>query len=286
MRYFSVELDGEPRLIVESTGSYHDLTAETKAVGSFGDLARISAGSDRSLRGVAASLAEDAPTVDPETIATKRTRPVDPDEVWAAGVTYSISQEARQEEGGLAESYLNAYEADRPEVYFKATPSRTVGPEEAVGIRGDSTWDMPEPELAIVLYHGDIVGYTVGNDVCSREIERENLLYLPQSKIYARCCAVGPCVADVADPHDLEMSMTINRDGSTVFEGETSTAEMVRTVEELTEYFTRHNEVPELAVLLTGTSIIPPNNVTLQEGDDVSIHIEEIGTLVNPVIEV
>ncbi|MFB6296274.1 MAG: fumarylacetoacetate hydrolase family protein [Halobacteriales archaeon] len=286
MRYFSVERGGETRVVVESGGEYHDLTAETRAVASFADLARIAAGTDRSVRDVAGSLSEAAPRIDPEAVAAGRTRPVDPDEVWAAGVTYAISQEARQEEGGLAESYLNAYEADRPEVYFKATPSRTVGPGEAVGIRGDSAWDVPEPELAIVLYHGDIVGFTVGNDVCSREIERENLLYLPQSKIYARCCAVGPCVADVADPHDLEMSMRIEREGSTVFEGETTTAEMVRTVEELAGYFTRHNEVPELAVLLTGTSIIPPNDVTLQEGDDVSIHIEEIGTLDNPVIEV
>jgi 2-dehydro-3-deoxy-D-arabinonate dehydratase len=156
----------------------------------------------------------------------------------------------------------------------------------AVGIRGDSTWDVPEPEMAIVLYGEDIVGFTVGNDVCSRDIERENLLYLPQSKTYAKSCAIGPCIAtdeSIGDPLDVDMEMEVHRDGETVFADSTSTSEMVRTCEELVDYFTRYNEVPEASVLLTGTSIIPPDDVTLRDGDEVRIDIENIGTLANPV---
>jgi len=204
-------------------------------------------------------------------------------------VTYAISQESREGTGSIGETYLDAYEAERPEVYFKATPSRTVGPDEAVGIRGDSNWDVAEPELTVVVHRGDIVGYTVGTDVCSRDIERENLLYLPQSKIYDRCCAIGPCIATpetVGDPHDLEMRLVVERDGTTVFDDATSTAEMVRTCEELVSYFTRHNAVPETAVLLTGTSLVPPDDVTLLPGDEVSITVESIGTLHNSVVEV
>jgi 2-dehydro-3-deoxy-D-arabinonate dehydratase len=189
----------------------------------------------------------------------------------------------------MPEIYLDAYSADRPEIFFKATPSRTVGPGDAVGVRGDSEWNVPEPELGVVLYEGSIVGYTVGNDVSSRSIEGANPLYLPQAKVYDRCCALGPCVAStgtVADPHDLAMAMTIERAGETVFHGETNTGAMVRTCEELVGYLTRHNVVPELCVLLTGTSLVPDEDVTLQPGDDVSIAIEGIGELRNGVIEV
>jgi 2-dehydro-3-deoxy-D-arabinonate dehydratase len=171
-------------------------------------------------------------------------------------------------------------------VYFKVTPSQTVVPGDRIGIRGDSEWDVPEPEMAIVLYEDEIIGFTVGNDVCSRDIERENLLYLPQSKTYAKSCAIGPCISteeSIEDPLDVEMHMTIERDGDVVFEEGTSTSEMVRTCEELVDFYTRYNEVPELSVLLTGTSIIPPDSVTLQEGDEISIEIENIGTLENTV---
>jgi len=170
-----------------------------------------------------------------------------------------------------------------------ATPSRTVGPREAVGVRGDSDWNVPEPELGLVLYDGEIVGYTVGNDVSSRAIEGENPLYLPQAKVYDRCCAVGPCVVGaggVDDPHDLGMSMRIERDGETVFDDATSTAEMARSCEELARYWRAHNAVPELGVLLTGTSLVPEEQFTLRPGDTVRIDIEGIGELVNPVVEV
>jgi 2-dehydro-3-deoxy-D-arabinonate dehydratase len=286
MRYYRIERDDAVSLVVREGSAAYDLTATAPGPDSFLELAAAASLTDESIDDIAAELAGSAPTVDLDVLRANLVRPIDPDEVWGAGVTYAISQEARQEEGGLAEAYLNAYEGDRPEVYFKATPSRTVGPGEAVGIRGDSDWDVPEPELTLILYRGDIVGYTVGNDVCSREIERENLLYLPQSKTYARSCAIGPCVATegtVGDPHELEMELTISRDGETVFREATSTSEMVRSCEELTSYFSRYNEVPELTALLTGTSIIPPDDVTLADGDRIVIDIEDVGALENTV---
>ena len=287
MRYYRTERDDRTALLCEHDDEFHDLTAVKPGATSFADLAAAAEIADATADEVADRLVDDAPAVSFDESDARR--PFVPDEVWAAGVTYAISQKNREGEGSVGEKYLDAYESERPEVYFKATPTRTVGPGEAVGIRADSEWDVPEPELTIVLNEGEIVGYTVGNDVCSREIERDNLLYLPQSKIYRDSCSIGPCVATpdaVGDPHDLEMSMTIERDGTSVFEGSTSTSEMVRTCEELTGYFRRCNYVPETTALLTGTSIIPPNDVSLEPDDTVAITIEDIGVLENTVTEV
>jgi len=215
--------------------------------------------------------------------------PVDSGEVWAAGVTYEISEEARKGESALPEVYRNVYAADRPELFFKATPQRTVPPGEAVGIRGDSDWDVPEPELGIVLFEGQIVGFTVGNDVSSRDLEGQNPLYLPQAKVYDRCCALGPCVTTpdaVGDPLDLTMELQIRRDDAVVYQESTSTAEMVRTPSELVDWLTRHDATPDLVVLLTGTSLVPPDEFTLSVDDVVRIDVEGIGTLRNPVVEV
>ncbi|QLH84779.1 fumarylacetoacetate hydrolase family protein [Halosimplex pelagicum] len=286
MRYYRSDRGGSISLIAADESAAYDLSETEAEPTSFLELASAASLTDRTVDDVARGLVEEAPTIELASVEDDLVRPIDPDEVWAAGVTYSISQEARQEEGGLAESYLEAYEGDRPEVYFKATPSRTVGPNDRVGIRGDSDWDAPEPEMTIVLYDEEIVGFTVGNDMCSRSIERENLLYLPQSKIYAKNCAIGPCIATgdtVGDPLDLEMHMSIERDGETVFEEGTSTAELVRTCEELVDYYTRYNEVPEASVLLTGTSIMVPDDVSLEEDDVISIEIEDIGVLTNTV---
>ena len=286
MRYYRIGTGDSQSLIAANESAAYDLTATEAAPTSFFELASAASLTDGTVDDVARGLVEEAPTVELDAVRENLVRPIDPDEVWGAGVTYAISQEAREEEGGLAEAYLDAYEGDRPEVYFKATPSRTVGPNDAVGIRGDSEWDAAEPELSIVLYDGETVGYTVGNDVCSRSIERDNLLYLPQSKTYAKSCAIGPCIAtseSIGDPLDVDMEMAVVRDGETVFADSTSTSEMVRTCEELVDYFTRYNEVLEASVLLTGTSIIPPDDVTLRDGDEVHIDIENIGTLTNPV---
>lgn len=289
MRYYQLEVAGERRLTVESEGTAYDLTSADSALRSFGELARTAELTGLRVDEVAADLVEDADTMVDKTIDRSATVPVDASEVWAAGVTYGISEQAREEESSKPDIYLDVYDAERPEIFFKATPSRTVGPGEAVGIRGDSEWDTPEPELGVVLLDGAVVGYTIGNDVSSRSIEGQNPLYLPQAKVYDRSCAIGPCVVSsesIADPHDLGMEMSIYRDGDSVYEGGTNTSEMVRTCEELVSYFTRHNAVPELAVVLTGTSLVPESPFDLQVDDRVEIEIEEIGTLVNSVVQV
>ena len=180
------------------------------------------------------------------------------------------------------------YEAERPELFFKSTADRCVGPFEDVGIRGDSTWNVPEPELAFTLYKGKIVGYTIGNDMSSRAIEGENPLYLAQAKLYDRSCAIGPCFvpAEGFDPQNVTINCRIERDGETVFTGETSTAQMARTCQSLADWLLRHNSVPDMTTVLTGTAIVPPPDFTLDEGDVVLITIDGIGTLENGVVVV
>lgn len=214
--------------------------------------------------------------------------PLDAQEVWACGVTYEMSREARMRESEEPTIYGRVYEAARPEIFFKATPHRTVGPEEAVGIRGDSTWDVPEPELTLVVTPAlEIVGYTVGNDMSSRSIEGENPLYLPQAKVYDRCCALGPAVrlARDFDPLHLAIRLTIWRNGEVAFEGASHTSKIHRPLEELVRYLGRCNRFPEGVFVLTGTGIVPPDTFTLAEGDVVEITIEGIGTLRNPVVK-
>jgi 2-dehydro-3-deoxy-D-arabinonate dehydratase len=289
MRYYrTAEATG---VVAHDGTAAYDLGSARAELGAFYDLVRTAGAIGESIDDVARRHLDAARRVDgdPSDDGVDRYRPLVPAEVWAAGVTYKISEEARTEESDLPDLYVDVYDADRPEVFFKATPSRTVGPGDAVGVRADSDWDVPEPELGVVLYRGDVVGYTIGNDVSSRDIEGQNALYLPQAKVYDRCCSIGPCVVStgsIDDPHDLEMTLEIDRDGETVVEDATSTGEMVRTCEELASYYTRHNAVPDLAVLLTGTSLVPPDDFTLRPDDVVRIGIEDIGTLTNPVVEV
>jgi 2-dehydro-3-deoxy-D-arabinonate dehydratase len=288
MWYYRVDGDDGPRLVASDGEDAFDLTAAKPELDSFLALATAANVADEGVDDVAERLLDRAATV-PVPDDTSAALPVVPEEVWAAGVTYAISEQAREEESDMPDVYLRVHRAERPELFFKATPSRTVGPGEAVGVRGDSTWDVPEPELGVVLYRGSVVGYTVGNDVSSRSIEGENPLYLPQAKVYDRCCSIGPCVvspSSVGDPHDLVMSMTIERDGEVVYDDATSTSELVRSVEELVSYAQRHDAVPELSVLLTGTSLVPEEGFTLREGDVVSIDIEDVGVLENPVVQV
>ena len=215
--------------------------------------------------------------------------PLDPPEVWAAGVTYKNSEMERRRESDTPDVYSNVYNADRPEVFLKSTSDRCMGPFEEVGIREDSNWNVPEPELAFVLYRGDIIGYTIGNDMSSRQIEGDNPLYLPQAKFYDQSCSIGPCFVtteSVNDPQNLGVQCLIVRDTETVFEGTTSTSDMARTCLELADWLQRSNRVPEMTTVLTGTSIVPPPDFSLQPGDNVIITIDEIGTLENSVIQV
>jgi 2-dehydro-3-deoxy-D-arabinonate dehydratase len=210
-------------------------------------------------------------------------------EVWAAGVTYYRSRTARiaeSQDAGGGDFYDRVYSAERPELFFKATPHRVAGPGMSVRIRRDSRWNVPEPELALVITkEGVIVGYTIGNDMSSRDIEGENPLYLPQAKVYDRSCALGPCVLVTEDalPTSSEISMKIDRGGATVFEGSTTLAQLKRSVESLVEFLYRDNSFPHGCFLLTGTGIVPPDDFTLQSGDAVNITIDQIGTLTNEV---
>lgn len=212
--------------------------------------------------------------------------PIHPPEVWGFGVTYRRSAEVRDEDTGKEKGiYDYVYSSPRPEIFFKATASRCVGPNGAIGIRRDSQLTAVEPELAYVLGEaGEIVGYTVCNDVSAWDIERENPLYLPQSKIFHGCCALGPVLAtpsDVPNPYELEVRCTIIREGQTVFEDRASTSGLRRTFEELNEYLYRDNPIPPGTVVSTGTGIMVPNEWALRDGDRVEIEIGGIGKLVN-----
>jgi 2-dehydro-3-deoxy-D-arabinonate dehydratase len=284
MRYYQLRDGNSQRLAVETDDGAYDLTSVKPQLRTFRDLLKAASIADTAPDRLSSRHLEDADPVSEQRLEADATDPVGADEVWAAGVTYQISEEARKDESDMPEMYLNVYDAERPEIFFKSTPNRTVGPDEDVGIRADSAWDVPEPELGIVLYEGDIVGYTIGNDMSSRSIEGENPLYLPQAKVYDRCCSVGPTVVtDIEDPHSLSLSMTIHRDGECLYSDETNTSEMDRSCEELVSTYTAHNAVPELSVLLTGTCLVPDDDFTLQEGDEVAISIESIGTLKNSV---
>jgi 2-dehydro-3-deoxy-D-arabinonate dehydratase len=214
--------------------------------------------------------------------------PIDRQEVWAAGVTYKRSQVAREEESvGAAQFYDKVYTAPRPELFLKASPWRVVGPGDPVRVRADSKWNVPEPELALVISPaGPIVGYTIGNDMSSRDIEGENPLYLPQAKVYTGSCAVGPFItlAGAMPPlPGVEIRLTIDRAGRRAFEGTTTLAQMARTPESLVEWLTKETDFPDGAVLLTGTGIVPPDDFSLTSGDEVGITITGIGTLTNRV---
>ena len=217
--------------------------------------------------------------------------PVGRQEVWAAGVTYLRSKKARMEESDFsASAYDKVYDAARPELFFKALPEKVVAPGEAVGIRKDARWNVPEPELALVINsRGRVVGYTIGNDMSSRDIEGENLLYLPQAKVYHRSCAVGPWIvvgAGESEARNWGIQLHIRRKGQAVFEGETTIGQIKRPFDELAGFLFRSQVFPYGAVLLTGTGIVPPENFTLQADDLVRISVSGIGALENPVVEV
>jgi 2-dehydro-3-deoxy-D-arabinonate dehydratase len=215
--------------------------------------------------------------------------PLQSQEVWAAGVTYYRSRTARMQESketGGQSFYDRVYEAERPEIFFKATAHRTVAHNQAVAIRGDSSWSVPEPELTLVVSsRGEIFGYTIGNDMSARDIEGDNPLYLPQAKVYDRCCSIGPCILLRRDPlpPETEIRLDILRDGHVAFSGSTKVGAMKRTPQELVRYLFRHNSFPHGCFLLTGTGVVPPDDFTLHHGDEVRITIPPIGTLINAV---
>lgn len=236
----------------------------------------------------AADLSELASTFTPSAApaAHELLAPVGNQEVWAAGVTYFRSRDARIEESsGGGDFYAKVYEAERPELFFKAPPYRVVGPGANVRIRRDATWNVPEPELTLVINkRGEIVGYTVGNDMSSRDIEGENPLYLPQAKVYDGSCALGPCVyfAKTPLPPETQIKIAIHRAGKPVFSGATEISKIKRPLADLVSYLYRETSFPFGACLMTGTGIVP-NEFTLQRGDEIEITIDPIGMLKNAV---
>jgi len=215
--------------------------------------------------------------------------PISNQEIWASGVTYYRSRDARMEESkaaGGGDFYDRVYVADRPELFFKATASRTVGHGGQVRIRQDSTWDVPEPELTLFINsQGTIQGYTIGNDMSSRSIEGENPLYLPQAKSYRGSCSIGPClyVTDQPFPRDADIHLTIRRKGEVAFRDTTQVNQIKREFSDLVNYLYREMDYPKGCYLMTGTGIIPEGDFTLQSGDEINITIEPIGTLTNTV---
>jgi 2-dehydro-3-deoxy-D-arabinonate dehydratase len=242
------------------------------------------------LAGALADIARRSPAIaadDPREVLA----PIGRQEVWAAGVTYSRSRSARIEEAkaaGGGDFYDRVYAAERPELFFKATPHRVVGPGGDLRIRRDATWNVPEPELALAVNaRGAIVGYAIGNDMSSRDIEGENPLYLPQAKVYAQCCGLGPALYVPPAPLDpaTEIRLAVDRDGASAFEGRCRLSDMKRTAGELVAYLFRDNSFPDGCYLLTGTGIVPPDDFTLRPGDEVRITIEPIGTLRHRIVQ-
>ncbi len=216
--------------------------------------------------------------------------PIDRQEVWAAGVTYKRSQTARMEESEASAScYDLVYKSDRPELFLKATPHRVSGPGEPLRIRWDASWNVPEPELALVITRDKrLVGFTIGNDMSSRDIEGENPLYLPQAKVYNQCAGLGPCITlceAMPSRQETGIRLTIERAGEPVFEGETNVDQMARSFEDLIDYLGREQTFPDGVILMTGTGVVPDNDFTLQDGDTVHISIDGIGTLTNPIVQ-
>ena len=266
--------------VIEDHGQFYQLPeADWDVLINRGDLENVLTSMTRR----AVRLNEFDPAVDP-------LAPIGHQEVWAAGVTYYRSRTARMEEAksaGGGDFYDRVYEAPRPELFFKATAHRVAGPGQDVRIRRDSKWNVPEPELALVVNSlGRIIGYTIGNDMSSRDIEGENPLYLPQAKVYAQSCGLGPGILVAERPLELttEIELRISRAGTVVFHGTTNLSNLKREPEELVEYLFRDNLFPYGCFLLTGTGIVPPDEFTLAPGDEVRITIEPIGTLANRVV--
>lgn len=214
--------------------------------------------------------------------------PIDQQEVWAAGVTYLRSREARERESeGAARFYDLVYKASRPEIFFKAPPRRVLAPGKPVRVRSDSKWSVPEPELTLCISpKGKIVGFTIGNDMSARDIEGENPLYLPQAKIYSGSCSMGPCITlagSLPMGEECVIRMSIYRNGAEVFNGQTSMAMMARKLEDLADWLFRENDFPDGAFLLTGTGTVPPDHFTLNSGDVIRIEVTGIGVLENTV---
>ena len=278
MKLAQVRAGAGVAVAIRESGGYRLLESA-----SMNALLAVADASGASLADVAAEASSDGRRDDVDLLL-----PLEPAEVWACGCTYAPSADFRDGELGTRDgiySYVHKPE-NRPEIFFKGTSRVCVGSGERIGIRSDSAFTAPEPELGVVIgASGRILAYTLGNDVSAWDIERENALYLPQSKVYDACCSLGPVLVtpdEVPDPYSLQMSCQITRDGRVTFSGSVSTSKLRRTVEELVDHLTRSNKVPTPTVVLTGTGIIVEQESALQPGDVCTISVPQIGTLSNP----
>ena len=269
----------EGRFVVDLTGAYPEVFPNLDTILSQAKQGHLS------LRELIEKYAKNARRYK---LQEKRLRiPLVPDEVWGAGITYLRSRVAREEETATKGLYDYVYSAKRPEIFLKGSGKRCVGPGEPVGIRSDSKWSVPEPELAAVLdSDANLVGYTIANDVTARDIEGENPLYLTQAKVYTHCCAIGPVIAfkdEIPNPQALRIEMRILRAGRNAFRGQISTSKMKRRITDLIGFLKRDNMFFGPIVLMTGTGIVPPDGFSLRVGDVVEVEIEKIGMLRNTI---
>jgi len=277
------------KVFVEDGKKVKDITKLRPSIKSSIDLIKVALGNNLTVSEYLKNTIDTNEGNAPQgTVLSNPRIPIDSPETWAFGVTYEDSMKERQAESDTPDVYGKVYVADRPEAFFKSTLARLKGPNDKVGIREDSTWDVPEPELTFIVFHGKIVGFTVGNDMSSRSIEGENPLYIPQAKIFNNSAAIGPCWVpiELLDYNNLQVEMIIKRNSKEVFSGSGNTNLMKRKCEELNEWLHRSNDIPDGTTVMTGTGTIPPEDFTLHSGDEISISIENIGTLTNTVIEV
>ena len=275
-------------VVVEDEKTLKNITSLRPSIKTSIDLIKVALGNDLTVSEYLKKTMDTNKGDTPTSILSNSRIPIDSPETWAFGVTYEDSMKERQAESDTPDVYGKVYAADRPEAFFKSTLARIKGNNDKVGIRSDSTWDVPEPELTFIVFHGKIVGFTVGNDMSSRSIEGENPLYIPQAKIFNNSASIGPCWVpiELIDYNNLNVEMIIKRNSKEVYSGSGNTSLMKRKCDELNEWLHKSNDVPDGTTVMTGTGTIPPEDFTLQHGDQISITIQDIGTLVNEVIKV
>jgi len=291
MKYFRINKNNKPNLIINYTDNYaFNITDYSSYVDTIEILA-IEANSQDITRSdyINQFITIKKISLDHLLGKNKLLLPFIPDEVWAAGVTYKNSEFERKRESSTPDIYAKVYNAKRPEIFFKSTGNRLVAPGQKIGIRSDSKWNVPEAELAVILINNEIFGYSIGNDMTSREIEGENPLYLTQAKIYDKSCSIGPCIIDAESINNYEnfiINCNIVRNDKSIYNSSSSVKSMNKSIPYLIKWLKKSNTLPVKSAFLTGTGIIPPPEFTLNENDQISITIDEIGTLNNTVITV
>ena len=294
MKYFRIEKNNKPNLIINYSDNFGFNITEYSSYINTIEILSIEANAQKISRSdyiyqfITNNKIKKIP-LDQVIEKNKLLLPFIPDEVWAAGVTYKNSEFERKRESSTPDIYAKVYNAKRPEIFFKATGSRLVAPNQKIGIRSDSKWNVPEAELAVILINNEIFGYSIGNDMTSREIEGENPLYLTQAKIYDKSCSIGPCIIDAESINNYErfnINCKIIRNKKTIFNASSSVKSMNKSIPYLIKWLKQSNTLPIKTAFLTGTGIVPPPEFTLLENDQISISINEIGTLNNSVIKV